>query len=139
MNRLNLLIIPFVLSAWLILATSCDPAKILVIQAASEANVSVTVYARNGFLPQYESSSDNHVQIRIPDPYRSSLRDTTFYYGIGGWSQEHDLMEIANKVDSIIIINRDSEVRLINYDDVFKYLLDNRSGFAKRKITIQAN
>ncbi len=122
-----------------ILIQSCDPARILVVKAAKNPDVSVTVYGNNKILPGPHEKENEKIVIKIPTTGTRVTRDTVFYYGLGGWPKGKFMTEFAKNIDSIIIINSNGKIVLDNLSDITNYLSKHRHGFAKRILTIEAN
>lgn len=122
-----------------ILIQSCDPARILVLKASKNPDVSVTVYGNNKILPGPHEKENEKIVIKIPATGTSATRDTVFYYGFGGWPKSKFMTEFSKNIDSIIIINSNSKIVLDNLPDITNYLSKHRHGFAKRILTIEDN
>lgn len=127
---------------YLILGTitliSCDPVRMLVVKAADKPNVSVTIYSNKNILSFSNDSIDNKIIIQIPETDSSIKRDTTLFYGLGGWGNDSLMYNFSQNIDSIIIVNSSETVILNNQNEINAYLLENRHGFAKSILTIEA-
>lgn len=118
--------------------TSCDPGRTLVIKAPNKPNTSVVVYANANILPYATDNISEKIIIKIPEIDSSIKRDTTFYFGLGGWRDDSLMPSFSQNIDSIVIVNISGTVVLDNQTDINSYLLKNRRGFAKRKLIIEA-
>lgn len=117
---------------------SCDPARIMQIRTNGKANYSVTIYANNKILPFQKNKQDEKIILQFPGNNLPTKRDTTFYYGFGGWHNKTRMPEFAKNFDSIIIVRNGQKQSLTDQEEITKYLLKNRHGFAKRILTIEA-
>jgi len=126
----------------LFLLFSCDPARVLVVKVADKENYSVTIYSNENILPDSYSYQDDSVakKIIIQVPTADTIPEYTkmFFYGFGGWSDSSLMPDFTKNIDSIIIVNGKGIVTLNTQYSINEYLIKNRSGFAKRRITIEA-
>ncbi len=121
----------------LLLITSCDPAKVLVITASNQPGVSVTLYGNTTMLPFQGEMPPEKIAITVPGgtPVK---RDTLIYYGFGGWSGDDKIKNLAHSIDSIIINSSNGQIVLNTHESITNYLLKQRHGFAKRILRIEA-
>ncbi len=112
---------------------SCDPARVLVVKAAGVQDSSVTIYANKNILPSASGNGDEKIILHIP-----AAKDTIFYYGIGGWGEDDLMSGFAANFDSIILQGHGERQVLSNLESITDYLLNHRSGFASRILTIEA-
>lgn len=117
---------------------SCDPARIMQIRAVDKPNYSVTVYANNNILPFQKDKQTEKLILQFPSNNSPIKRDTTFRYGIGGWHDKKNMPEFAKNFDSIIIIRNGQKQSLTKQEEITKYLLNQRHGFGKSILTIEA-
>lgn len=126
----------------LFLLQSCDPARILLVRTVDKPNYSVTVYANENILPRsYPYNQDSiakKIVIHVPTSDTIPEREKMFLYGLGGWSDNYLMPDFSKNIDSIIIVNSKGTTTLNTQSSINEYLLKNRSGFAKRKLTIEA-
>lgn len=126
----------------LFLLESCDPARVLVVKTVNKPNYSVTIYANENILPgPYSYRQDSvakKVVISVPIIDTVVEREKIFFYGLGGWGDDSLMPNFSKNIDSIIIVNSGGRLRLDTQSSINEYLLKNRSGFAKRKLTIEA-
>lgn len=119
--------------------SSCDPPKRLQIKTANKPNYSVSVYANNRILPFQNGKQNEKIILHFPDnniPTRTT--DTTFNYGIGVWPGRTGMQEFAKDIDSIIIVRNGKKQKLITQKEITEYLLNQRHGFGKSILTIEA-
>jgi len=115
--------------------SQCDPAITLIVKSAHKPNLSVTIYANGNILPGYLHPPEKLVlSIPTTEPHRKY--DTTFRYGLGGWSDDH-VSSFAQNVDSIVFMSSSGKKVLKNQSDIQEYLLKQRHGFGKSVITIK--
>lgn len=117
---------------------SCDPARIMQIRTVDKPNYSVTIYANNNILPFQKDKLDEKLILQFPSDNLQTKRDTTFYYGFGGWHDKRRMPEFAKNFDSIVIIRNGQKQSLTDQGEITKFLLEQRHGFAKRILTIEA-
>lgn len=120
-----------------LLFIGCDPAKILIIKTSGAPNVYVTVYANKSILPENRENLEEKIVIHFPTSSYPPKNDTAFFYGLGNWPKQF-IPNFAVNIDSIIISNSSDKIILTNKDDINKYLIKKRSGYAKSKLTIEA-
>lgn len=128
----------FVVSAViLLLITSCDPAKVLVITASNQPGISATIYGNTSMLPRSAGMPTEKISISVPfgTPVK---RDTSIYYGFGGWKGDDKIKNLAKNIDSIIINNSNGQITLNTHESITNYLLKHRHGFARRILRIEA-
>lgn len=138
------ILIALLLIAVILLA--CDPMQVLTIEAPKDNKASVILYVRKGifpgkyFEPEYgygfKPDSLGKITIQVPD----SLHNPYFFisYGIGDW-QYHEVLSIANNIDSIVFINSRRRRVLKGDDDIIPYLWKRLRGFPfKNRIYIKA-
>lgn len=131
--------IPFCISILVIITlASCDPARILIVKAGENPNVSVSVYANKNILPHPQGNLNQKIVIQVPATPSSTKRDTTILYGLGGWGDDSLMPEYAKNIDSIVLVNSNGTVVLNDQTEINAYLLKSRHGFAKRILTIEA-
>lgn len=111
---------------------SCDPGRILQIKTVNKPNYSVTIYANGNILPASKERQNEKLVLHFP-----TKMDTAFYYGIGTWHDDK-MPEFAKNFDSIIIIRNGVKQNLTSQEDIVKFLLKQRHGFAKSILTIEA-
>jgi len=116
-----------------ILFTSCDPAKVLIIKAKKN-NTSIHVYANKTISPF--SDGDDNVKMIIHVPANDTTKKA-FYYGLGGWSKD-GVSRLTSDIDSIIIINRFDTISLKITADIENYLWKHTSGVARHVLKIKA-
>lgn len=114
---------------------SCDPARVMVVKTADKPNLSVAIYANKNILPGKEGN--DKIVINIPSQGMPAKRDTTFYYGLGGWGRG-DMSWFAKDIDSIIIINSNGKLLLNDEAAIAGYLNKHKHGFGHRILTIKA-
>ena len=117
---------------------SCDPARIMQIRTVDKPNYSVTIYANNNILPFQNDKQTEKLVLQFPSNSLPTKRDTTFRYGIGGWHDKKRMPEFAKHFDSIIIIRNGQKQSLTDQEEITKYLLNQRHGFGKSILTIEA-
>jgi hypothetical protein len=118
---------------------SCDPAKILTVNASGNLKTSVTIYANRNVLPRTTGIDSNEkVVIRTPAIEKDGKRKISFYYGFGGWSNKNHMPEFSKNIDSIIIQNSDNELSLTKQEDICNYLVKHRRGIFKNFLVIEA-
>lgn len=117
---------------------SCDPARIMQIRTVDRPNYSVTIYANNNILPFQKDKQNEKIILQFPSNNLPPKKDTTFFYGLGGWHDKTRMPEFAKNFDSIIIIRNGQKQSLTDQVEITKYLLKQRHGFAKRILTIEA-
>jgi hypothetical protein len=121
---------------------SCDPARVLIVKVADKENYSVTIYANENILPRsypyHQDSVAKKIIIHVPTTDTISESEKMFLYGLGGWSDSYLMPDFSQNIDSIIIVNGKGTITLNTLTSINEYLLKNRSGFAKRKLTIEA-
>ena len=112
--------------------SGCDPALHLTIKAAKRPNVSVSVYGNTRPI----SDSSNTGVIHVPTNDQPPKYKQTFYYGMGFWSK--DAYSIFSKrIDSIVIVNRSSTLRLKDSTEIVTYLRKRLSRLSNT-VTIKA-
>ncbi len=121
-----------------IIFNSCDPARIMQVRTIDKPNYSVTIYANNNILPFQKDKPNEKIVLQFPSNNLPTKRDTTFYYGLGGWHDKTRMPEFAKNFDSIIIIRNGQKQSLTDQVEITKFLLKQRHGFAKRILTIEA-
>jgi len=115
---------------------SCDVAKVLVLKSSSKKDSSVIVYAQKSIIPFTSENVTEKIVIQTPTLDSLSQKKLILSnYGFGGWADGH-VVEIAQTIDSIIIINDDKKVVLNNPIAVENYLLSNRKGIFNRILKI---
>lgn len=124
------------LTATAICISGCDPAMILTLKTSGKPNSSVTMYGDGSLVPKKNSTTGQKIVYNFPT-YGSRKRDTSFYYGIGGWSDE-SISGITDKIDSIIINNSSDKIILNTKPAIKSYLMDHRNGYGKSRIIIEA-
>ena len=123
----------------LISLSACDPGRVLVIKTSGKPDASVAVYASDQFLPRGSHSTSQDIVIRVPSAEAWQGREIVYYYGIGGWSDSNLMPSFAQHIDSIIIVNHNQEVTALrSQPEILDFLLENRHGFAKSRLTIEA-
>ena len=116
----------------ILLISSCDPAKLLIINAGDKENTSITVYTNSAILPLDNKEGPAKMIIRV------TYNDTTkkrFNYGIGNWPNSA-ITELTANIDSIIFKNNNSKTVLSDKAEMEKYLQQHRHGYAGSILTI---
>lgn len=89
-------------------------------------------------IPIIKTVLQKKIIIHVPTTDTISEKEKMFLYGLGGWSDSYLMPDFSKNIDSIIIINGKGTMTLNTQSSINEYLLKNRSGFAKRKLTIEA-
>ncbi len=123
----------------LLTLSACDPGRVFVIKTSGEPDASVAIYASDKLLPQGGHSTSQDIVIRVPSPEAWQGREIVYYYGLGTWSEVNLMPSFAQHIDSIIIVNHNQEVTALrSQPEILAYLLEQRHGFAKSRLTIEA-
>ena len=111
---------------------SCDSALQLTVKAAKCPNVSVSVYGN----ARPVCDSINRAVIRVPTGDEPPKYKQTFFYGLGFWSKDA-ISLLANRMDSIVVVNRSGTLKLTDSTEIVNYLAPHLS-ILRNRITIKA-
>ncbi len=116
--------------------SGCDPAKVLQVRSVDKPNYSVSVYANGTVFPGLQRSPNDKVMLTLPLP--GGTRDTSFHYGIGGWS-DPGVKTFASHFDSIIIVNNGVPLHLVDQVSIIAYLQQHRQGSMNALLMIESD
>ena len=123
---MNTYIATSVVTLIVLLLTSCDPAKRLIIKVDNNTNSSITLYTNNKIIPFGNKDDSSKLIIRVP---YSDTTTKTLCYGLGNWPNE-SIADLATNIDSIVIINSTGKLSLSTKSEIQAYLKKNRGGYA---------
>jgi len=121
-----------------VITQSCDPARVLTIKATGKPTNSVTIYADKKMLPDRYSYEKEKVAFKVTTNAEHNKRDSTLFFGFGGWSKDAIRSELTKYIDSIVIVNSTGKRILNTPTDINTYLIAHRYGFVNRIIKIEA-
>lgn len=118
--------------------TACDPAQIMIIKGGTDRSEIVSIYASKLFLPRPVEPLDEKIMIQFPTQKVALKQDTVIMFGLGGWGNDDMMHQYVKSIDSIVFKSKHGSKVLAEPAEIECYLLKQRSGFAKRKLTIEA-
>jgi hypothetical protein len=121
-----------------VITQSCDPARVLMIKATGKPTVSVTIYADKKMLPHRWRNEKEKVVFKVSPNAEHKKRDSTLFFGFGGWSEDAIQTELTKHIDSIVIVNSTGKQILNTPTDISTYLIAHRYGFVNRIVKIEA-
>ena len=122
------------LSISLLAASSCDPARQLVLKTGRENGSYVKLYGRNSLLPFTQGSTETAVLFQVPS---GDTIKKTLYYGIGGWP-DASVSHLAEGIDSLVLYDGARLRSLRRREEIELYLKQHRSGYGKSILTIDS-
>ena len=122
------------LSISLLAASSCDPARQLVLKTGREKGSYVKLYGRNSLLPFTQQATEARVLFQVPS---GDTIKKTLYYGIGGWP-DASVSHLAEAIDSIVLYDGARLRSLRGREEIELYLKQHRSGYGKSVLTIDS-
>lgn len=121
----------------ILLLTSCELPTLLTIKASGKPGVSVTIYADKGLVSRSVEPSNEKIVLTVPTKGTKVINDTSIDFGIGGW-QEHRFDFATGKIDSIIIVNSSTTIRVTNKPAIKDFLKKHFIKGWNEKVLIEA-
>ena len=130
----------FVASALFLLffLPSCDPAKMMIISTGNIPGVKFMAYLHGDIRGLFRTGSgSNEKSVILLSSDTGMPHDTSFFYGIGNWP-ETSVEQLADKIDSIVIIHPHSRLSYDTPAEIKRFLMRRRVGMMNQCIRIRA-
>lgn len=116
--------------------SACDPARIIIIQNETEANIELEIALKDCENEWIQSLNENgeFKQIRLGTSQKEKTQ--SYAFGIGHWTEE-DLDALIECTESIIIKKVGKSMRKIEGEELRKMLPDKKKGVFKNVMKIK--